>query len=373
MSDVGSQAIIPLMHIDNYFNLRKVMVSDNELAGRSYHEVPSWACHQSVLEIVSGLNPNKLYERVGIDLSQRREDILVTTNQCVQLVKLVKQALPFEHLGLVIGKLMTLSHHGQAGIAVMTQDTLADCMKTACRFADRLFPPIQFSYEENSPISSLTMEENISLQGLYGFFMEIKVTSFYHILKHLMGQDNEPLRIRFGFPEPHYSAVFKRYFGCPIEFSCDKTEIVIEQSLANGILPLANRFMALEAENTLFESLPMNGMALLPLRLKKLLLKSYGAFPSLENAAKSFGMSGRTLRRRLSEEGCSYQSILNDVRCQLSKDLLDNEDDSITEIAFLLGFSDTSAFTKAFKKWTGLSPSEFRKSEFKESNNKRVS
>lgn len=367
MNDVGDQAIIPLAHIDNYFNLRKVMVADDELKGRSYHEVPSWACNKSVLEIVSGLQPNDLYQKAGIDLSQRHQDILVSTSQCVQLVNMVRKALPFEHLGLVIGKLMTLSHHGQAGIAVMTQDTLADCMKTACRFADRLFPPINFSYESSEEQFRLTMEEHIDLHGLYGFFMEIKVTSFYFILKHLMGQDNEPLLIRFGFPKPSYSDIYKRYFKCPIEFDCARTEIVVDQALANGILPFANRFMAIEAENTLFESLPLNGMTLLPIRLKKLLLKSYGAFPSLENAAKAFGMSGRTLRRKLSEEGSSYQSILNDVRCQLSKDLL-NEEDSITEIAFLLGFSDTSAFTKAFRKWTGMSPTEYRRNQQKQSN-----
>lgn len=364
MSDASRQAIIPLTHVDNYFNLRKVVVADQELQGRAYREVPSWACHQSILEMISGLKPSELYRHVGIDLSQPRGSILVTTDQCIALVRCVKHALPFEHLGLAIGKLMTLSHHGQAGIAVMTQDTLADCMKTACRFADRLFPPLQFSYEECGRTSLLAIEENISLKGMYSFFMEIKIASFYYIMKHLVGGEHEPVVIRFGFEEPTYSSIYRRYFNCALEFACARTEIVLEKDLANRILPLANRFMAIQAENTLFESLPTAGIALLPLRLRKLLLKSYGMFPSLEDAAKSFGMSGRTLRRKLLEEGYSYQIILNDVRCQLSKELLSSQQDSITDIAFLLGFSDASAYTKAFKKWTGMSPSEFRRSIF---------
>jgi len=360
MSDIGLQPLIPLIHIDNYFSLKKVVVSDHELAGRSYREVPSWACDQSVLKLISGIEPDALYRAAGIDLTKPKENVLISTQQCISVVNAVRAALPFAHLGLVIGKLMTLSHHGQAGIAVMTQDTLADCMRTACRFAERLFPPLQFSYDEAETTSSLMMEQHIDLKGLYAFFMEIKVTSFYYIMKHLVGDDHEPVRLRFGFPEPAHSAIYRRYFNCPMEFSSARTEIVLDRTLTTRILPLANRVMAIQAENSLFESLPVNGVALLPIRLKKLLLKSYGAFPSLERAASTFGMSGRTLRRKLSDEGCSYQSILNDVRRQLSMELLNNQRDSVTEIAFLLGFSDASAFTKAFKKWTGMSPSQFR-------------
>ncbi len=363
MSDIGQQPLIPLIHLDNYFNLRKVVVSDHELAGRSYREVPSWACDQSVLQMVSGIKPEALYREAGIDVSLPIENTLISTHQCIAVVNSVRTALPFAHLGLVIGKLMTLSHHGQAGIAVMTQDTLADCMKTACRFAERLFPPLQFSYEEAEHTSRLVMEQHIDLHGLYDFFMEIKVTSFYYIMKHLVGPNHEPLALRFGYAEPNHSVIYRHYFNCPIEFSCGRTEIVLDRALTTYILPLANRVMAIQAENTLFESLPVSGVALLPIRLKKILLKNYGAFPSLENAASSLGMSGRTLRRKLSEEGSSYQSILNDVRRQLSMELLVQQRDSITEIAFLLGFNDASAFTKAFKKWTGVSPSQYRQAQ----------
>ena len=100
---------------------------------------------------------------------------------------------------------------------------------------------------------------------------------------------------------------------------------------------------------------------MLPIKLRKIILSSNGVFPSLESAAEILGMSGRTLRRRLSDEGSSYQVLLNEVRTQLAKELLHTGEKNITEIAFLLGFGDTSAFTKAFKKWTKMSPSEYKK------------
>lgn len=356
------QTVIPLMHVDNYFNLRKVMVPLNELHRQPYKEVPAWTCSKSILEVVSGIEPEEFYRRVGIDTRKRKAGVMVSTRQCMDLVKLIKTALPIPHLGLLIGKLMTLSHHGQAGIAVMTQDTLADCIKISCRFADRLFPPLKFSYVENQHLASMQFEENIPMGDAFQFFMEIKITSFYYAFKHLIGGDHEPKVINFSFPEPRYSNIYRRHFKCPIQFSSSKTEIVMPASLMKKLLPLANRFIAIKAENTLFESIPIKAITLLPIKLRKLLMSSYGAFPSMEVAAEKLGMSSRTLRRRLIEDGSSYQQVLNNVRAHLAKDILFNRTDSITEIAILLGFSDSSAFTKAFKKWTGLTPRDFRNS-----------
>jgi AraC-like DNA-binding protein len=75
--------------------------------------------------------------------------------------------------------------------------------------------------------------------------------------------------------------------------------------------------------------------------------------------AAQFSMSNRTLRRRLQQEATSYQEILDDVRAELASYYLTNEKRRIDEIAFLLGFSDPSAFTKAFRRWTGETPADF--------------
>jgi AraC-like DNA-binding protein len=75
--------------------------------------------------------------------------------------------------------------------------------------------------------------------------------------------------------------------------------------------------------------------------------------------AAQFSMSNRTLRRRLQEEATSYQEILDDVRAERARHYLTKEKRGIDEVAFLLGFSDPSAFTKAFRRWTGHTPADF--------------
>jgi AraC-like DNA-binding protein len=77
--------------------------------------------------------------------------------------------------------------------------------------------------------------------------------------------------------------------------------------------------------------------------------------------AKRLAMSERTLQRRLAEAGTSYVDLLSEVRSDLAKDYLKSSRTSLTEIAWLLGFSEQSAFSRAFKRWTGSSPAQYRK------------
>ena len=78
-----------------------------------------------------------------------------------------------------------------------------------------------------------------------------------------------------------------------------------------------------------------------------------------DTVADQFSISNRTLRRRLREEGTSYREILDDVRAELARHYLTSEKRGIDEVTFLLGYSDPSAFTKAFRRWTGHTPADF--------------
>jgi AraC-like DNA-binding protein len=82
--------------------------------------------------------------------------------------------------------------------------------------------------------------------------------------------------------------------------------------------------------------------------------------PMLSEVAHHFGMSGRTLQRRLAELGYSYQDLVDESRRQLAERLLQETDFSLVEIAFMTGFSEQSAFARAFKRWAGQTPRHFR-------------
>ena len=85
-----------------------------------------------------------------------------------------------------------------------------------------------------------------------------------------------------------------------------------------------------------------------------------GGDPGLENFTRQLGMTARTLQRKLKEEGTSYQDLIDEVRCEVARRHLRRPAMAISEIAFALGFSETSAFHRAFKRWTGMTPKEYR-------------
>jgi len=96
--------------------------------------------------------------------------------------------------------------------------------------------------------------------------------------------------------------------------------------------------------------------------VKRLLAASFQkGTPGLKGIAKELGMSPRTLQRRLGEHGASYHSLLDEVRRDLSRNYLLESEMALGEVAYLLGFSEVSAFHRAFRRWTGLTTKDYRR------------
>lgn len=163
------------------------------------------------------------------------------------------------------------------------------------------------------------------------------------------------------YPAPSYETIYKRYFKCELRFNSEKCAFVVDKKLAERELLLANQSIANMAEHSFMQSFPDVDLNYLPKKLRLMLIQSMGAFPSIEAAARKIGMSGRTLRRKLNGLGTSYQGEIEQLRREFAILYLSKSQRSITEIALKLGYSDSSSFSKAFKNWTGESPSDYRK------------
>jgi len=351
-------ACIPLGHIQTYFDLRKSLVMEIDwLTKRSRISVRN---PHEILEGIIGIDQQDFYRNAGIQYVPGESGQFISARQCLALVDQAIRALKMPYLGLAMGNLMTISHHGMAGVAAVTQPTLRECLECVCRFCMELFPPLEMSLRMEGAKGMFIIGENVSLAPYTHFFYELNLVSFYNIFLHLVGGEIQPERVDFSYPEPAWGYIYRRYFRCPVYFNQPETRIVADAALANYELPLANRLMAMNAEKTLFENIPTKAIRLLPLRLRRLLLRYYGAFPSLETAASELGMSSRTLRRKLAEGGTTYQKELDAVRKKLAKEYFLRGGTSVTELALLLGYADSSSFAKAFRRWTGLAPKDFQ-------------
>ncbi len=167
-----------------------------------------------------------------------------------------------------------------------------------------------------------------------------------------------PKAIRFTHEEPSYRAEFDRIFGVPLEFSSHMNAMLFDEELLSVRLPQTNSYV--------FRLLNQQAEALLE-RLESL-ESARGRVESLlipiletgeatmDTIAGKLGLSRQTLFRKLKAEGVTFEQVLDELRHKLALQYLNGKKASVNGTAYLLGFSDPAAFSRAFKRWTGSSP-----------------
>jgi AraC-like DNA-binding protein len=173
----------------------------------------------------------------------------------------------------------------------------------------------------------------------------------------LSGGKVSPLAVRLERPEPSFSEPFRKAFHAPVQFG--QRENVLEFAAADldGQLPTANAELAQQNDELVARYLARIKHGRVSNRLRSWLIEQLpGGEPSAEAAARALGMSLRNLQRRLQGEGTTYREALSGTREGMAHAHLEERRTSITEIAFLLGFSGSSSFSRAFRRWTGQSP-----------------
>ena len=170
-----------------------------------------------------------------------------------------------------------------------------------------------------------------------------------------------PARVFLRRPMPADPRPYHDFFACEVHFGALEDALVLSSSDVEALLPTANRELAATFDAILAEQLAVRSKDDLVSRCQVFLLKQLtSGEPSVGDLGKALGMSRRTLQRKLNEMGTSYQQLLVETRYALAKRYLHDSAKSVTEITFLLGFSEQGAFTRAFKRWSGAAPRDYR-------------
>ena len=190
---------------------------------------------------------------------------------------------------------------------------------------------------------------------------EYSAALFVFIGRFLSGGTREAFEVRVPHPAPPHAAAFEAFIGVPVRYGAASIAAAFPREQFTRPLPGAD-----EGLSELLESYAREMLSRIPVATSFVERVRAAAQPRLphgspgiEDIAAELRMSARTVRRRLKEEGATYRSTLDDLRCELAVRALQSGDESIDRIAQDLGFSDTSAFHKAFRRWTGQSPAHF--------------
>lgn len=171
-----------------------------------------------------------------------------------------------------------------------------------------------------------------------------------------------PLLVTFARPEPFDVEPYTEVFRAPVRFGADANTLEFARADVEDPLPAGNAELARGNDEVLARFLARQEQARVATRVQQALLEALpdGA-PSKGAIARKLGMSARNLQRHLADEGTSFKDVLNDARADLARTYVAEQRLSVTEVAFVLGFADTSAFSRAFKRWTGASPRDWAK------------
>jgi AraC-like DNA-binding protein len=192
-------------------------------------------------------------------------------------------------------------------------------------------------------------------------FVDMAIALLLDMCRMNAGASLRPVAATLRRREPDAADAYERFFGCPVRFGVEENAFVLSAKDADRPLPSANRQLAAVFDRMLTEELARLDRSDVVSRARAAVLEHLSSGEgTAEDTAKQLHMSPRTLQRKLAEAKTTYLQLVDDTRKDLALRYIEDPRRSVTDITFSLGFSQPSAFTRAFKRWTGLTPSDYR-------------
>lgn len=307
------------------------------------------------------LNAEALLHEVGISpalllMPQAR----VSARAYGQLWRLVAKTLDDEFFGgdsrrMKVGSFAMICH------AVLKCRNLRQALERALRFFALILDDLSGSVEVEGGEARIRLDNHGKDSGVFAH--EVLLMLLHGLACWLVGRRIPIRRAQFAYGEPHHSAEYRLMYSTHLCFGAPCTAIVFDAAVLS-LAPVQTErslkdFLRRAPENILvkYKNTSSTGA-----RTRRLLRQCEPAqMPEFAALAAQMHMTPATLRRRLHEEGTSYQAIKDELRRDLAISYLSHSDRSAMDIGLELGFSERSAFHRAFKKWTGASPGEFRR------------
>lgn len=184
-------------------------------------------------------------------------------------------------------------------------------------------------------------------------------------LRRLTMRNHFPVEVNFHYPKPKRIQEHLRLFNCRLNFGTEVSSIVFDKSLLASKSHYSDFGLLAQLKpnaDDILGQLPANSTLLTQVKKAMLTNTNPGSF-AIGEVAKIMHVTPRTLQRRLKSEQLSFQQIRDEIRLQLVKKMLMTREYNLEEIAYLIGYSESSALVRAFRNWTGMSPKKFQKQE----------
>jgi len=321
---------------------------------------------EPALEVLArlGFSKRACLKGTGILLSQlERPESRLTFQQELAFYRNALQLTGDPLIGLKLGEPFIPQRYGLFGYALLSAPTLRRAMSLAVNFGQLTFSFFSFEFGERDGRAWFAMKDPPPIEpALHDVYLDRDMAAAVIDFGAIMGQPIPLQAIHLAHDGHGHQQDYRDYFGCDVRFSSYPSKLVISADLLDRPLPQADR----ETSRYFRQQCQMliarlKSQSHLADDVRMILLAKPGEFPTVEQAAERLNLSTRTLRRRLKAEGSSFRELLDEVRFQMAREYLGETRLPLAEVSWLLGYTEPGNFSHAFKRWSGLSPRNYRK------------
>lgn len=309
-----------------------------------------------------GVPPRRVFARAGLTLGQfAHPDARLSFQALSRLLLACAEMTACEHFGLLVGRRFSLDGLGVIGELMRNVPTAGEALRTLLlhlHLHDRGAAPILLRPEPSRVLLGYSIYRLgiPSAKPIYDLVTAI----IFRIMQELSGPAWKPVRVQFAHARPQDVEPYRELFGTSLRFDAGVSGVVFSSAWLEQ--PIAGADPERRARlNQAIDSAQTRGAMSFGEEVRAVLhqLVRAGSVTAAE-VADLFGIHERTLRKRLSTEGCSLQELVAETRFELAKQLLQSTRMSVAEIAAVLHYSDANVFSRAFRNWAGASPREWR-------------
>jgi AraC-like DNA-binding protein len=312
-----------------------------------------------------GIDGGKLYREAGLDPALiKSERARFPFDRVAAAWGRAAQVTGKPHLGLELAKhYKPTDFHGLAVVFLASSN-----LRTALERLARYHVVVNTSFAmrlENKPdrLDLVCSAVDIS-DDARRMFQDSRAAILVDLCRTATSQELTPRTVEFTYPEPSDKSAHEALFRCPVVFGAPEWRLSFRTADVDRPFAASNRELALSNDKFLDDMVRNLRHDDVVSRVKLAMLDELASgTPSEDAIAKTVSMSTRSLQRRLAAEGTSYTQLLAMVRKELAEHYVANRHIPVTEISYMLGFSDVSSFSRAYKRWTGSSPAASRQRE----------
>ncbi|MCX2972859.1 AraC family transcriptional regulator [Halieaceae bacterium IMCC8485] len=310
-----------------------------------------------------GFTPKSCLAGTGVSLAQMNN--INTRISLEQELRFYRNALDLTGdptIGLKLGEPFIPQRYGLFGYALLSAETFRHALTITENFGRLTFSFFSFSFGVDGSQAWFSIGEPPPIdQELIDVYMDRDMSAAGVDFTEVLGVGFSIDRVLLPHDGKGFKQKYRDHFDCPIEFGGAEGRFYFSSDLLDKPLPKSDPESSRHLQHQcqmLIAKMTSHGSFVDEVRL--LMLARPGYFPDIDALAGKIGMSARTLRRRLKNEGSTFREVLEEIRYGLAREYLANTHLPMDEISLLLGYTEPGNFSHAFKRWSGLSPSLWR-------------